>query len=237
MKPESVLPPIYLNGEKVSIVEHEKHLGNYVATDIADRNMITNVCDLYQRSNLLISDFRVCDSIDLDSLHKIYCMHMYDSELWNFNCSYVDDFKVARRKVKRRIWKLPGNTHNAIVKNLTYNIDDQLDVRIAKFTHMCLNHQNDVCRSISLSKLLYKNSTFASNYRYLSCKYSLSHHDWHLDMNHLAGKVRLKNQQKSIYSKSCQDITELCEIRDGLSSCDTLSNDDICKIIYIICIE
>ena len=65
----------------------------------------------------------------------------------------------------------------------------------------------------------------------------LSHHDWHLDMNHLAGKVRLKNQQKSIYSKSCQDIIELCEIRDGLSSCDTLSNDDICKIIDIICIE
>ena len=40
MKPESVFPPIYLNGEKVSTVEHEKHLGNYVATDIADRNMI-----------------------------------------------------------------------------------------------------------------------------------------------------------------------------------------------------
>ena len=60
---------------------------------------------------------------------------------------------------------------------------------------------------------------------------------WHLDMNHLAGKARLKNQQKSIYSKSCQDIIELCEIRDGLSSCDTLSNDDICKIIDIIYIE
>ena len=135
---------------------------------------------------------------------------------------------MAWRKVKRRIWKLPCNTHdNAIVQNLTYNIDDQLDVRIAKFTHMCLNHHNDVCRSISLSKLLCKNSTFASNYRYLSCKYSLSHHDWHLDMNHLAGNVRLKNQQKSIYSRSWQDIIELCEIRDRLSSCDTLSNDDI----------
>ena len=49
------------------MVEHEKHLGNYVATDIADRNMIANVCDLYQRSSVLISDFRVCDSIALDS--------------------------------------------------------------------------------------------------------------------------------------------------------------------------
>ena len=90
MKPESVLSPIYLNIEKVSIVEHEKHLGNnYVATDITDRNMIANVCDLYQRINLLISDCRICDSIALDNLHKIYCMHMYGSELGNLNCSYV----------------------------------------------------------------------------------------------------------------------------------------------------
>ena len=71
----------------------------------------------------------------------------------------------------------------------------------------------------------------------IAYKYSLSHHDWHLDMNRLVGKVRLKNQKKSIYSKSCQDTIELCEIRDGSASCDALSNDDICKIINIICIE
>ena len=108
---------------------------------------------------------------------------MYGSELWNLNCSYVDDFKVAWRKVKRRIRKLPCNTPNAIVQNLTYNIDDLFDVRT------CMSNQNDACRFISLSKLLCNNSTFASNYRYLSCKYSLSHHDWHLHMNHLTGKV------------------------------------------------
>ena len=59
---------------------------------------------------------------------------------------------------------------------------------------MCLNHDNDVCRSISLSKLLCKNSTFSSNYNYLSCKYELSNKDWYLDTNHLLGKVRLKCQ-------------------------------------------
>ena len=95
MKLESKVPPRYLNGERVSFVEHEKHLGNYVSTDIGDRHLIVDVCDLYHRSNLLISNFRVCDSLTLDSLHKIYCMHMYDSELWNLNCKYVDEFKVA----------------------------------------------------------------------------------------------------------------------------------------------
>ena len=99
----------------ISIVEHEKHFGNYVATNIAGRKIIVNVCDLYQRTDLLISDCRICDSIAFDSLHKNYCMHMYGSELWNLNCSYFDDFKVAWRKDKRRIWKLLHNTHNAIV--------------------------------------------------------------------------------------------------------------------------
>ena len=88
-----------------------------------------------------------------------------------------------------------------------------------------------------LSKLLCKNSTFASNYSYLSCKYNLSHHDWHLDTSHLIGKVRLKNKHKSCHIGFCQDNIELCEIRDGLALCDTLSNDDVCKLIDIICLE
>ena len=60
------------------------------------------------------------------------------------NCRYVDEFKVAWRKVNRQIWRLPSNTQNVIIQNLTYNIDDQLDARVAKFIHMCLNHDNDV---------------------------------------------------------------------------------------------
>ena len=42
-------------------------------------------------------------SLDLDSLHRTYCMHMYGCELWDLNCKYVSDFKVAWRKIKRRI--------------------------------------------------------------------------------------------------------------------------------------
>ena len=123
LDPLSEVAPIYLNGVQVSIVEHEKPLGNYVSTNISDRNIFANVCDLYQRNNLLLSDFRVCDSQTLDCLHKTYCIHMYGSELWNLNCNYVDKFTVIWRKNKRRIWRLPNRAHNAIVQNLSYNID------------------------------------------------------------------------------------------------------------------
>ena len=60
----------------------------------------------------MISDFRVCDSSTLDSLHRTYCMHMYGCELWDLNCKYVSEFKVAWQKMKRRIWGLPYNNNN-----------------------------------------------------------------------------------------------------------------------------
>ena len=91
-----VVPQLYLNGKIIPVVESDKHLGNYISTNIHDRNIIGSVSDLYQRSNWVISDFRACDSNTLDNLHRTYCMHMmYGCELWDLNCIYVTDFKVA----------------------------------------------------------------------------------------------------------------------------------------------
>ena len=46
------ISPIYLNGTPVTVVNKDKHLGNYISTNIYDRNIISNVCDFYQRSNM-----------------------------------------------------------------------------------------------------------------------------------------------------------------------------------------
>ena len=97
-------------------------------------------------------------------------MHMYGCELWDLSCKYIDEFKVAWRKIKRRVWRLPAQAHNTIVRELTCDVDHQLDNRMLKIIHMCLNHHNKVCRSLLLSKINCKNSTFTSNYQYLSCK-------------------------------------------------------------------
>ena len=123
----------------------------------------------------------MCDSTcsTLDSLHRTYCMHMYGCELWNLNRSYFKDFKVAWRKIKRPIWRLRYRTHNAIVHNLSYNLDFQIDTRMIMFIHSCLNHNNIVCKSIVLSKHYCVKSTFRSKYKYLSCKYGIPQDDWY----------------------------------------------------------
>ena len=76
----NVIPQTYLNGEVTPVVDSDKHLGNYISTNITDRNIIGNICDLYQRSNRVISDFRVCDSKALDSLHRTYCSGLVEDQ-------------------------------------------------------------------------------------------------------------------------------------------------------------
>ena len=71
---------IYLNGTPAPVVNRDKHLGNYISTDIYDKNIISNVCAFYQRSNNVISDFGICDGKTLDKIHSTFCMHMHSCE-------------------------------------------------------------------------------------------------------------------------------------------------------------
>ena len=107
---------------------------------------------------------------------------MYGCELWDLNCNYIKNFKVAWRKIKRRVWRLPYSAHNAIVHQLSYDIDHQLEIRMMKFVHLCLNHSNHVGRSIISFKHHYITSRFASNYKDRLYRYNLSDDYWCKDI-------------------------------------------------------
>ena len=85
-----------------------------------------------------------------------------------------------------------------------------------KIVYLDLNHSNNVCKSILLSNLCCLQSTFASNYRYLSSKYNISLNDWFTNVIHLICKVGIKFQQNSRSSNEVQSLIELCAIRNGL---------------------
>ena len=231
----TLIPPIYLNNEPISIVTNEKHLGNFISTDIRDRNMLGQICDFYQCSNSVISDFRVCDSITLDKLHSTFCMYMYGCELWNLTCGAIDNFKIAWRKVKRRIWKLPPLTHNIIVHNLSIDISLLLEKRMLKFIFNALNHSL-TCSSLLHTVLNSKHSSFADNFRYLSYKYHLEFSDWHRNLNHLMGKVKMKFEKLYPCQPEVNILLELCEMRDSLCY-DCFTNVEINKLIDDICLN
>ena len=106
-----------------------------------------------------------------------------------------------------------------------------------KFIHSCLNHSNIVCKSIVLSKLYCINSTFGSNYKYLSCKYRISQDDWYSNLSQLVEKVNMKGHEETQHRNAVQTVVELCAIRDGVADCDTLSYNNVCNLIDLISLE
>ena len=70
-------------------MSHDRHLRNFISTDILDRNMIDYVSDFYQHSNWAISDFRARGSNTLDDLHRTFCLHLYGCKLGNLTSDYM----------------------------------------------------------------------------------------------------------------------------------------------------
>ena len=56
-----VIPQTYLNGEVISVVDSDKHLGNYISTNITDRILLT-IFVIYIREvieSLAISEYAI----------------------------------------------------------------------------------------------------------------------------------------------------------------------------------
>ena len=85
-----------------------------------------------------------------------------------------------------------------------------------KYDHLCLNHNNPVCRSILSSKL-----------------YCIKSDNWYKDRRHLNGKLKMKFQQGFQSGNKIQSLVELCAIRDRLSTCNAISYSDACELINI----
>ena len=159
-------------------------------------------------------------------------MHMYGCELWDLNCKYVSEFKVAWRKIKRRIWGLPYKAHNEIIHNLSYNIDLQLDTRVLKFVHSCLNHCNSVCKSLLSAKLHCIKSTLAANYKYLSYKYKICQEVYLLIRN-----IKVQFEKETQSRSNAHTIVELCAIHDGIANGDIMYCTEASKLIDLMTLE
>ena len=117
---------------------------------------------------------------------------MYGCELWNLNEKDVNQFRVAWRKIKGRIWQIFPRTHNNMVRNITNNIDAIIDRRMARFIYNSIINFNTASSNLLPVKLSCVNSTFSAHIQYLSFKYGLTEADKYINIAHLMGKVRKK---------------------------------------------
>ena len=96
----------------------------------------------------------------------------------------VDAFYTTWRKVVRRIWKIPSTTHCNLMPsiNKSWTIEFLIEKKCAKFIWSCSNSHNLIVRNISFAAKISSFSDFGDNYGYLSYKYELGIHVWHLPL-------------------------------------------------------
>ena len=231
------IPSVKLCGQYIEVVSDEIHLGNHIYNDIYRKNISEFAGDFYRRSNHIISNFNMCDSITLNHLHATYCTSMYGCELLQHNAKYMSQLYVAWRKSIRRVFRLPSQTHNYIVSNLGGCIIERLDRRLTKYIYNILHSDNNVIKTIVHSKLyMSPKSIIAENYKYISYKYKLSHTDWTESFSYVINKITVPPDPKSI--ALCNTIRELCEIQDGTKQCEILLNIEFVEaLIAQLCVE
>ena len=84
-----------------------------------------------------------------------------------------------------------------------------------------LTHSNEKCHNLLHTKL---NCMRSENVQYLSYEYQLSDRDWYKDLEHLLGNVKI-------------EFSELCSIRGNIVICNTINNEDACKLINFLCTD
>ena len=97
---------ITLCGEKVIHCDSETYLGVSFKSDITDRASTQTVCSFYQKSNHVIANYSMLDLFSRCKLHINFCMSLYGSELWNYNCGYIAEIFVAWRKAMGKLFRL-----------------------------------------------------------------------------------------------------------------------------------
>ena len=102
-----------------------------------------------------------------------------------------------------------------------------------------MNHSNErdiyIYHNLLHTKLNCMRLTFSDNYQYLSYKYQLSDRDWYNDLEHLHGNVKMNFYE--LFLGSPRNVVELCSIRDNIVICNTIDNEDTCKLIHLLCTE
>ena len=96
-------------------------------------------------------------------------------------------------------------------------------------------HCNGICNQVLHTKLRFKNSCFADNFRYLSYKYTLCTSDWNEDISFLMGKVKMKLNEIYTSPIEAEIISELCSMRDNGFTTDEFTCDELPYLNDYIC--
>ena len=227
---------ITLCKKPVEIVDNVQYLGNVVSLDICNRHIDSIVQNFWYKHNCLRGSFNMANSRTLCRLHSTYCSNVYGSELFNFNCNYVNKLFTAWRKSIRQLHGVHYRTHNFIVHSLSENIKIKLHRKLANFILSMINSNNTYVTSMVMLLFTCSSSMLAENYRYLSYVYGISPSDWENGNVCVLKKIKSTECLTNDQTISISVVKELIDMRDNLS-CNFATGHEIDILLQEVCIK
>jgi hypothetical protein len=220
---------VMLGNSAIPFVTKAKHLGHMLSYDLSD-NADTNdkLGAFYSQVNGFMSIFKLL-RCDLKAHYfDTYCSSWYGCELWSPTTCRLNALNVAWRKSIRRLWQLPNTCHCAILPSLMKgtSLSDVLYMRALKLASQTLSHKNVVVREL--------------------CRRTVHNVESHIG-------AWTANRQREFPRQSLHQITtalsrandnpsgnillELLLVREGVSTIENLSRNDIDDLITTICCD
>lgn len=209
--------------------ETATHLGHKIS--VVDKDSIVNgaKADFWCSFNIFLANFGHLYSFIKNKLFVQYCCYFYGAPLWNLYGEGVNSLCVAWRKALRNLWGVHWQTHCNLITGLSQQLPLQLslETRFCKFINKCLRSENDIVKSVANVAIKNPFSNTGKNFMKLYSKVNncliVRKDNWFNDLNNINVVVSV--------------ICELISIREGHSTCDIFSLDEVKNLLDFICIS
>jgi hypothetical protein len=156
------------------------HLGHTLTGDLTDHADIARRrnCFIAQANNIF-SQFSALDSLTRNRLFNSYCCSHYGCELWDLQCSAIDDYSTAWRIAMRQVWRLPRCSHSRFLPLIAncLPIFDTICLRACNFISSCANSDSFLLSFVVRHGVYIqrKNSFLGRNIYYCADRFSVAY--------------------------------------------------------------
>ena len=166
---------IYLGNNYIRCHTYEKHLGNSIGPNVVDKDIRSNITEMFVYTNHIISLFGKASYEVKYQLFKTYCMPLYGSVLWDYSQSSIEQLFVNWRKCVWKLINIPYHTHSALLPLIcnVLPVDCQMHKIVLTFIY-CLNKSCNLYNKISLQLPINgSQSRMCNTINYVSYKYNI----------------------------------------------------------------
>jgi hypothetical protein len=237
---DRTLPKFEIHGGAIDFVDSWVHLGHTLTTDLnTEADIMRGRNALIGQINNFLCQFGKLDVVTKNRLFLAYCSSHYGSVLWDLDCRSLDAYAAAWRTGLRRIWRLPFNSHCAIVSlvSMTVPLIDVICQRFINHMVQCLNGPNDVASFVVRQALsdIQMASSITRNLFLCSKRFNCDS-GFLLSQRFTSSALRLSVDRRvsAEDASAAYAVLELLFVREGQFSLDGFHRYDVEQFINIL---